>query len=108
MVSEWPVLHDVPGHLRHDAARGRPVADDGQDRDVQQHRDAELLHGDGYSATNEVTGTGYTASGQVIPVVDESPAGTYMHDLADQVWASPTTVTAYGAKLYSTHWPVII
>jgi hypothetical protein len=57
----------------------------------------------GYSATNEVTGTGYTAGGQVVitPVVDESPAGTLRYDLGDQVWASPTTVTAFGAKLYA-------
>jgi hypothetical protein len=56
-----------------------------------------------YAATNEVTGTGYTAGGQVIvsPTNTESPAGTYMYDMADQVWASPTTVTAYGAKLYA-------
>lgn len=56
-----------------------------------------------YSATNEVTGTGYTPGGQVItsPTVTESPAGTLMYDMADEVWASPTTVTAYGAKLYA-------
>lgn len=56
-----------------------------------------------YSATNEVTGTGYTAGGQdvVSPVVDESPAGTLRFDLGDQVWASPTSVTAFGAKLWA-------
>lgn len=56
-----------------------------------------------YATTNEVTGTGYTAGGQVIvsPTTTESPAGTLMYDLADQVWASPTTVTARGAKLYA-------
>lgn len=55
-----------------------------------------------YSATNEVSGAGYTATGQVIitPTTTESPAGTLMHDLGDQVWASPTTVTAFGAKYY--------
>lgn len=55
-----------------------------------------------YSATNEVTGTGYTATGQVIlsPTNTESPTGTYMHDLGDQVWAAPTTVTAFGAIYY--------
>jgi hypothetical protein len=55
-----------------------------------------------YAATNEVSGTGYTATGQTVlsPTNTESPSGTYMHDLADQVWASPTTVTAFGAKYY--------
>jgi hypothetical protein len=57
----------------------------------------------GYSATNEVSGTGYTAGGQTIlsPTTTESPAGTLMYDMADQVWASPTSVTARGAKLYA-------
>jgi hypothetical protein len=57
-----------------------------------------------YSATNEVSGAGYTAGGQVVisPTVTESPAGTLMFDLGDQVWASPTTVTAFGAKYYKT------
>lgn len=56
-----------------------------------------------YSATNEVAGAGYTAGGQVIvsPTTTESPAGTLMYDMADQVWASPTTVTARGAILYA-------
>ena len=55
-----------------------------------------------YSATNEVSGAGYTATGQVVvsPTNTESPTGTLMHDLGDQVWASPTTVTAFGAKYY--------
>jgi hypothetical protein len=58
---------------------------------------------DGYSATNEVSGTGYTAGGQVItsPTVTESPAGTLMYDIGDQIWAAPTTVTARGAKEYA-------
>jgi hypothetical protein len=57
----------------------------------------------GYSATNEVTGTGYTATGQTIvsPTCTESPTGTLMYDMADQVWASPTSVTARGAILYA-------
>ena len=57
----------------------------------------------GYSATNEVSGTGYTAGGQTIlsPTNTESPTGTWMYDMADQVWASPTSVTAFGAKLYA-------
>jgi hypothetical protein len=57
----------------------------------------------GYAVTNEVSGTGYTAGGQVVvsPTVTESPAGSLMYDLGDQVWASPTSVTARGAKLYA-------
>ena len=56
-----------------------------------------------YATTGEVTGTGYTAGGQVIvsPTVTESPAGSLMYDQADQVWAAPTSVTARGAKLYA-------
>lgn len=56
-----------------------------------------------YSATNEVSGAGYTAGGQTIvsPTTTESPSGTLMYDMADQVWASPTTVTARGAILYA-------
>ena len=56
-----------------------------------------------YAATNEVTVTGYTAGGQVVvsPTNTESPAGSYMYDLGDQVWAAPTSVTARGAKLYA-------
>ena len=56
-----------------------------------------------YAATNEVAGAGYTAGGQTIvsPTNTESPAGSYMYDMADQVWASPTSVTARGAILYA-------
>jgi hypothetical protein len=57
----------------------------------------------GYAATNEVSGTGYTAGGQTIvsPTTSESPSGTLMYDMADQVWAAPTSVTARGAILYA-------
>jgi hypothetical protein len=56
-----------------------------------------------YSVTNEVSGTGYTAGGQTIvsPTTTESPAGTLMYDMNDQVWVAPTTVTARGAILYA-------
>lgn len=56
-----------------------------------------------YASANEVTGTGYTAGGQVVvsPTVTESPAGSLMYDLGDQVWAAPTTVTARGCKEYA-------
>ena len=57
-----------------------------------------------YSATNEVTGTGYTAGGQVLVSPTFAVAGAtaiLTYDSADQVWASPTSVTARGAKLYA-------
>lgn len=56
----------------------------------------------GYSATNEVTGTGYTAGGQVIVSPTSAAAsGIFTYDLGDQIWASPTTVTARGAIEYA-------
>jgi hypothetical protein len=57
-----------------------------------------------YAATNEVSGTGYTAGGQVIVNPSFAVAGAtaiLTYDMDDQVWASPTSVTAYGAKLYA-------
>lgn len=53
--------------------------------------------------SNQSSGTGYTAGGQVItsPTTTESPAGTLMYDMGDQVWASPTSVTARGQVLYA-------
>jgi len=56
-----------------------------------------------YSATSESSGTGYTAGGQTIvsPTTTESPAGTLTYDMADQVWAAPTTTTAHGSILYA-------
>ena len=59
-----------------------------------------------YSATNEVAANGdYAAGGKILtglsPTVTESPAGTLMYDMNDVVWASPTTVTARGAKEYA-------
>lgn len=59
-----------------------------------------------YAATNEVSGTGYTAGGRTIaagggsPTVTESPTGTLMYDQNDMTWPT-TSVTAYGAKLYA-------
>jgi hypothetical protein len=56
-----------------------------------------------YATTGEVTGTGYTAGGQVIVSPTFAVAGAtavLTYDMADQVWASPTSVTAYGAQLY--------
>jgi hypothetical protein len=57
-----------------------------------------------YAATNEVSGTGYTAGGQVVVSPTFAVAGAtavLTYDLGDQIWASPTTVTARGAKLYA-------
>lgn len=56
-----------------------------------------------YSATNEVSGTGYTAGGQIIvaPTTIETPTGTLTYDLDNQVWVSPTSVTARGSILYA-------
>lgn len=56
-----------------------------------------------YAATGEVSGAGYTAGGQIIVSPTFAVAGAtavLTYDMADQVWASPTTVTAYGAQLY--------
>jgi hypothetical protein len=57
-----------------------------------------------YAATNEVSGTGYTAGGQIIVSPTFAVAGAtaiLTYDMADQVWVSPTSVTARGAKLYA-------
>lgn len=57
-----------------------------------------------YAATNEVSGTGYTAGGQVIVSPTFAVAGAtavLTYDLGDQIWASPTSVTARGAKIYA-------
>lgn len=57
-----------------------------------------------YSATNEVAANGtYAAGGATIgsPTTTESPTGTLMYDMADQVWAASTSVTARGAILYA-------
>jgi hypothetical protein len=56
-----------------------------------------------YNTTSESSGAGYTAGGQTIvsPTTTESPAGTLTYDMADQVWAAPTSTTAHGAELYA-------
>ena len=55
-----------------------------------------------YSATNEVTGTGYTAGGNtltnVTPTLDGSTAIT---DFADTTWTT-STITARGAMIYNS------
>jgi hypothetical protein len=54
-----------------------------------------------YSATNEVSGTGYTAAGEVLTNVTPTTSGTTaLTDFADQTWAS-STITARGALIYN-------
>ena len=54
-----------------------------------------------YTATNEVTGTGYTAGGNTLTRVDPTSSGTTAFtDFADTTWAS-STITARGAMIYN-------
>jgi hypothetical protein len=55
-----------------------------------------------YSATNEVTGTGYTAGGIVIasPTLTVS-SGSLLADIADSQWTGSTITNARGAKIYA-------
>jgi len=53
-----------------------------------------------YSATNEVSGTGYTAGGNTLTVVAPTSSGTTAYlDFADTTWAT-ATITARGALIY--------
>ena len=53
-----------------------------------------------YSATNEVSGTGYTAGGNTLTVVAPTTSGTTAFlDFSDTTW-STATVTARGALIY--------
>jgi hypothetical protein len=60
-----------------------------------------------YSSTNEVSGTGYTATGRTIatgggsPTVTESPATVMMYDQNDMVWPAPCSFTARGGIMYA-------
>jgi hypothetical protein len=60
-----------------------------------------------YSATNEVSGTGYTATGRTIsagggsPTVTESPTTVMMYDMNDMVWPAPCSFTARGGIEYA-------
>jgi len=55
-----------------------------------------------YSATNEVSGTGYSAGGQVIASNGVSLSGTTAFvDFADETWTT-ATITARGALIYNT------
>lgn len=55
-----------------------------------------------YSATGEVTGTGYTAGGQVLTGLAQSlDTDTAIMDFADPSWAN-STITAAGATIYDS------
>lgn len=54
-----------------------------------------------YTATNEVSGTGYTAKGNSLTRVDPTSSGTTAYtDFADSTW-STSTITARGCLLYN-------
>lgn len=56
-----------------------------------------------YSATNEVTGTGYTAGGNTLTSVSPTTSGTTAYvDFADTTWAN-STITANGALIYNAN-----
>jgi len=65
-----------------------------------------------YSATNEVSGTGWAAAGVALsaaasgatstsPTLTESPTGSMMYDMNDIAVATTTLTNAYGAKMYA-------
>lgn len=55
-----------------------------------------------YSATNEVSGTGYTAAGNTLTNVTPTTSGTTAFtDFADTTW-STATITARGALIYNS------
>lgn len=55
-----------------------------------------------YSATNEVSGTGYTAGGAALTNVTPTTSGTTAYtDFADVTW-SASTITANGALIYNS------
>src|SRR6056300_1501826 len=54
-----------------------------------------------YTATNEVSGTGYTAGGETLTNVTPTTSGTTAYtDFADVTWSS-ATITARGALIYN-------
>ena len=56
-----------------------------------------------YTATNEVTGTGYTAGGAALASKTVTQAATTKFDAADTSWTT-ATITAYHAVIYDdTH-----
>lgn len=56
-----------------------------------------------YSATNEVSGTGWAAGGVVVigTAIDESPTGTLRWDATDVSETGTTLVDSFGAKIYA-------
>jgi len=55
-----------------------------------------------YSATNETSGTGYSAGGNVLTNVDPSTSGTTAFtDFADETWTT-ASITARGALIYNS------
>jgi len=55
-----------------------------------------------YSATNEVTGSGYAAGGNTLTNVTPTTSGTTAYtDFADTTW-STATITARGALIYNS------
>jgi len=55
-----------------------------------------------YSATNEISGTGYTAGGATITNINPTSSGTTgIVDMTDVSWAG-ATFTARGALIYNT------
>ena len=56
-----------------------------------------------YSATNEASGTGYTAGGNTLTVsaVPQASGTTAILDFADSTW-SAATITANGALIYNS------
>lgn len=56
-----------------------------------------------YSATNEVSGTGYSAGGETLTSVSPTTSGTTAYvDFADVTWAD-STITANGALIYNAN-----
>jgi hypothetical protein len=55
-----------------------------------------------YTATNEVSGTGYTATGNTLTRVDPTSSGTTAFtDFADSTWSTSTISAARGAMIYN-------
>jgi len=55
-----------------------------------------------YSATNEISGTGYTAGGTALTNVTPTPSGTTaLTDFADVTWTT-ATITAASCLIYNT------
>jgi hypothetical protein len=55
-----------------------------------------------YSATNEASGTGYSAGGNTLTNVTPTTSGTTAYtDFADTTWSS-STITAAGALIYNS------